>query len=61
MIKNDVFDNKSLVSLVNITFHWLEELGSPARDEETEQSKQNVFNASSDKIVSTFKILNNNK
>jgi hypothetical protein len=54
MIENDAFSMDSLLKLVNNTFYWIEKLQAPERDNETKKSKQIIFGASKDKIVSTF-------
>ena len=54
MIKNDVFDFDSLFNLINNTFDWIKKLQSPARDEETEKSRQKVLQSEPKHIVSNF-------
>jgi len=57
MITNDVFDQESLLKLVNNTFYWIEKLQAPVRDETTNESKKRVLNSISadpTKIISNF-------
>ena len=54
MIINDVFEQESLVKLVNNTFSWIEKLQAPIRDETTKESKNRVLNAEPTKSISTF-------
>ncbi len=54
MIENDVFDIDSLFKLINTTFHWIETLQAPARDQSTKEAKNRVINAQREKMVSTF-------
>ena len=54
MIENDIFNMESLGKLINTTFYWIESLQAPQRDSETRDSKQRVFSASKEKMVSTF-------
>ena len=57
MITNDVFDQESLLKLVNNTFSWIEKLQAPSRDETTNESKKKVLNSISadpTKIISNF-------
>ena len=54
MIENDAFNMDSLLKLVNTTFYWIEKLQAPQRDEEVKKSKERIFQASKDKMVSTF-------
>lgn len=54
MLENNVFDNNSLLKLVNLTFYWIKFLGAPARDKLVDDAKLKVLHAESSKIVSTF-------
>lgn len=54
MIRNDVFDQKSMLNLINITYYWIYKLQAPIRDQETDQSKKRVLNSETSTIVSTF-------
>ncbi len=54
MITNDVFDAKSMYSLVECTFKWIENLQAPIRDESTLEAKNRVFKSESKKMISTF-------
>ena len=54
MIENDVFDAMSMVKLVDNTFHWINSLQAPSRDEASKIAKNNVLTAEPTKIVSTF-------
>ena len=54
MITNDVFDQESMVRLVNNTFDWISKLQAPARDPSTKEAKQRVFASKPENIVSTF-------
>ena len=54
MIRNDVFDSVSMLSLIENTFHWILELEAPDRDESTLESKQKILDSEPSKIVSTY-------
>lgn len=54
MISNDVFDQMSMLKLVNNTYGWIQKLQAPARDSETNESKNRVLNSEPTKIISTF-------
>lgn len=54
MISNDVFDQVSMLKLVNNTFGWIHKLQAPARDQETENSKNRVLSSEPSKMISTF-------
>jgi hypothetical protein len=54
MIRNDVFDQKSMLSLINITYYWIYNLQAPIRDKETDESKKRVLNSEPNSRVSTF-------
>ena len=54
MISNDVFDQMSMLKLVNNTYGWIQKLQAPARDSETNESKNRVLNSEPTKMISTF-------
>jgi len=54
MISNDVFDQVSMLKLVNNTFGWIQKLQAPARDEETNNAKNRVLSSEPSKMISTF-------
>jgi len=54
MISNDVFDQVSMLKLVNNTFAWIQKLQAPARDEETNNAKNRVLSSEPSKMISTF-------
>jgi hypothetical protein len=54
MISNDVFDQDSMLKLINNTFSWIQKLQAPARDEETNNAKNRVLSSEPSKIISTF-------
>ena len=54
MISNDVFDQMSMLKLVNNTYGWIQKLQAPARDSETNESKNRVLNSEPPKMISTF-------
>jgi len=64
MIRNDVFDQESMVKMINNTFFWIKKLQAPVRDKETDESLKIVFNSDPKNIVSVYlrevyKCLNN--
>ena len=54
MLENNVFDNNSLLKLVDNTYYWIKFLGAPARDTLADESKKRVLESEQGKIVSTF-------
>ena len=54
MIENDVFNQESMVKLINNTFFWILELEAPIRDEETLEAKKRVLTSEPTKIISTY-------
>ena len=54
MIENDVFDNNSLIKLINTAFYWVKFLGAPVRDKNVEESKNRVLTSDPSKVISTF-------
>jgi hypothetical protein len=54
MIRNDAFDEKSMLSLITVTYYWINNLQAPYRDKETEESKNRVLTSKKSAIVSTF-------
>lgn len=54
MIENDIFNQESMLKLINNTFHWIKYLQAPVRDSETEKCKNIVLNTEPSKIVSVF-------
>ena len=54
MIENGVFDNNSLIKLINTAFYWVKFLGAPIRDKATDESKDRVLTSEPSKIISTF-------
>lgn len=54
MISNDVFDQISMLKLVNNTYGWIQKLQAPVRDSETNESKNRVLNSEPTKMISTF-------
>lgn len=54
MIENDVFNNDSLIKLINTAFYWVKFLGAPIRDKDVDESKNRVLTSEPVKIVSTF-------
>lgn len=54
MITNDVFDQISMLKLVNNTYGWIQKLQAPARDSETDESKNRVLNSDPKNMISTF-------
>lgn len=54
MIENDVFDSNSFIKLLNTAYYWIETLQAPERDSFTKDSKQRIFEAPSEKAVSTL-------
>ena len=54
MIENDVFNQESMIKLVNITFDWILKLEAPIRDKNTIEAKNRVFNSDPEKIISTY-------
>jgi hypothetical protein len=54
MIRNSVFDNVSMLKLVENTFYWILELEAPDRDESTLESKQKILSSEPTKMVSTY-------
>ena len=54
MISNDVFDQDSMLKLVNNTFGWIYKLQAPARDQETDDAKKRVLSSEPSKMISTF-------
>jgi hypothetical protein len=54
MIENDVFNQESMIKLVNNTFHWILKLEAPVRDKDTNEAKNRVFNSAPEKIISTY-------
>jgi hypothetical protein len=54
MIENDVFNQESMVKLINNTFFWISELEAPIRDEETLEAKKRVLTSEPTKIISTY-------
>lgn len=54
MISNDVFDDVSMMKLINNTFYWIEQLQAPIRDEFSRKAKEIVLSSEPNKIVSSF-------
>jgi len=54
MIENDVFNQESMIKLINNTFQWILDLQAPIRDSNTIAAKNRVLNAESTKIISTY-------
>jgi hypothetical protein len=57
MIKNEAFDFTSMFKLINNTYKWITTFQAPARDKETDDSKNRVVNVlynDTKKVVSTF-------
>ena len=54
MIRADVFSMESMLKLVDNTFYWIKELGSPARDQDTDDAKSKVLSSGAEKMISTF-------
>lgn len=54
MIENDVFNQESMIKLVNNTFDWILKLGAPIRDKNINEAKDRVFNSVPEKIISTY-------
>ena len=54
MISNDVFDQDSMLKLVNNTFGWIYKLQAPVRDQETDDAKKRVLSSEPSKMISTF-------
>jgi len=54
MIENDVFNQESMIKLVNNTFDWILKLEAPIRDKDTIEAKNRVFNSAPEKIISTY-------
>lgn len=64
MIRNDVFNQESMVKMINNTFSWIQKLQAPVRDKETNESLRIVFESEPKNIVSVYlrevyKCLNN--
>jgi len=64
MIRNDVFDQESMIKMINNTFSWIKRLQAPVRDSETDESREIVFKSDPKNIVSVYlrevyKCLNN--
>ena len=54
MISNDVFDDVSMMKLINNTFYWIVQLQAPIRDEFSRKAKEIVLSSEPNKIVSSF-------
>jgi hypothetical protein len=54
MIENDIFNQESMLKLINNTFYWIKYLQAPVRDSETENSKNIVLTCEPSKIVSVY-------
>lgn len=54
MIENDVFNQESMIKLVNNTFDWILKLEAPVRDTNTIEAKNRVFSSDPEKIISTY-------
>ena len=54
MIENDVFNQESMLKLINNTFEWILKLEAPIRDKETIEAKNRVLNSEPTKIISTY-------
>ena len=54
MLENDVFNQESMIKLVNNTFDWILKLEAPVRDKDTIEAKNRVFNSAPEKIISTY-------
>lgn len=54
MIENDVFNQESMIKLVNNTFDWILKLEAPIRDKNTIEAKNRVFNSKPEKMISTY-------
>ena len=54
MIENDVFNQESMLKLINNTFDWILKLEAPIRDEETMKAKERVLISEPTKIISTY-------
>lgn len=54
MIENHIFNQESMIKLVNTTFYWIEKLQAPIRDQETKIAKERIFKSETNKIISTF-------
>ena len=54
MIENNIFDNDSMLKLVNNTFNWILKLEAPIRDKTTLEAQNRVLNTEPNKIISTY-------
>jgi hypothetical protein len=54
MIRNNAFDEKSMLSLITVTYYWIYNLQAPIRDEETDKSKERVLKSEPSERISTF-------
>lgn len=54
MIENDVFNQESMIKLINNTFEWILKLEAPIRDSDTIKAKDRVLNSAPKKIISTY-------
>lgn len=54
MIENKVFNQDSVIKLINNTYYWVQSLQAPMRDTMLFESKNRVFNSSPDEIIGIF-------
>ena len=54
MIENDVFNQESMLKLINNTFDWILKLEAPIRDKDTVEAKNRVLRSEPTKIISTY-------
>ena len=54
MIENDVFNQESMLKLINNTFDWILKLEAPIRDKDTIEAKNRVLCSEPTKIISTY-------